>query len=103
MVADPKNPLGPGEWYHVYGYLRKKWDDGNIRTEIAHGIVRDSMVRCLLPIDDSLLLPPVRRIYEKTFQDGWNDLDGREDQLFVAEQAAIIERISLRTLKDKQP
>jgi nitroreductase len=63
---------------------------GNIDEELAYRATRDGMVLFLLPINVALLDPSVAQLYNKAFQKGWSKLEGREDQLHVAQQSAIV-------------
>lgn len=67
----------------------------NIHTEIAYRATRDAMVKFLLPIQPQLLDSPVAQLYQQAFSKGWQKLEGREDQLFVAQQSAIIQKKAL--------
>ena len=58
--------------------------------------VRDSMCARLLGITASLLDPPVAERYNRAFKLGWDKLDGRQDQTYVAEQDAIVVKKPLR-------
>ncbi len=67
----------------------------DIDIELAYRTTRDGMVTYLLPINPNLLDPPLACLYNKAFQKGWNKLEGREDQLFVGQQAALVPRRGL--------
>jgi hypothetical protein len=67
----------------------------NIDQEIAYRTTRDGMVRFLLPINTGLLEPPVAQLYHKAFQKGWSKLEGRPDQLYVAQQSAVVQKKGL--------
>jgi len=75
-------------------WARIGWNK-NIDQEIAYRATRDGMVQFLLPINPSLLDPPVALLYNKAFQKGWNKLEGREDQLYVAKQSAVVTKKGL--------
>jgi hypothetical protein len=62
----------------------------SIHTEIAYRATRDGMVKFLLPIQPHLLDPPVAQLYQQAFSKGWQKLEGREDQTFVAQQSALV-------------
>jgi len=64
----------------------------NIDQEIAYRVTRDGMVKYLLPINTNLLEPPVAQLYNKAFKNGWEKLAGRQDQLYVAKQSAIVKK-----------
>jgi hypothetical protein len=75
-------------------YARVGWK-ANIDQEIAYRTTRDGMVIFLLPINVSLLEPPVADLYQKAFRKGWEKLEGRPDQLHVAKQAAEVKKKGL--------
>jgi hypothetical protein len=56
----------------------------NINTELAYRATREAMIGYLLPINASLLDQPVAQLYQKAFAKGWEKLEGRNDQLEVA-------------------
>jgi hypothetical protein len=68
---------------------------GNIDQEIAYRVTRDAMVQYLLPVNPALLDPPVAQLYHRAFQKGRARLEGRPDQLFVAEQSAVVTKRGL--------
>lgn len=69
-----------------------KWTN-NIDQELAYRATRDGMVKFLLPIQLQLLDPPVAQLYQEAFLKGWKKLEDRkEDQLFVAKQAAVVKK-----------
>ncbi len=63
--------------------------------EIAYRVTRDAMVKYLAPIDERLLDKPVLLLYNKAFAQGWSKLEGRGDQLYVAQQAAVVSKCRL--------
>jgi len=65
--------------------------------------VRDAMVNHLLAINLSMLEMPVQERYQRAFQLGWKQLDGRDDQTQVAEQTAVTVKKSLRDFLENQP
>lgn len=72
-----------------------------IDTEIAYRATRDGMVKFLLPIQPQLLDPPVAQLYQQAFSKGWQKLEGRPDQLYVAEQSAIVQKKSLEDVASR--
>ena len=54
--------------------------------------VRDAMVTYLLPINQALLDLPVLMRYQREFNEGWNRLDGREEQTSVAMESALVQK-----------
>lgn len=54
--------------------------------------VRYAMTTYLLPIDRALLDLPVLKRYQRTFDEGWNRLDGRKDQTNVAIESALVRK-----------
>lgn len=62
----------------------------SLDKELAYRATRDGMVRFLLPIQQNLLDPPVLQLYQQAFNKGWQKLEGREDQLYVAKQSATV-------------
>ena len=70
----------------------------DIDTEIAYRTTRDGIVKFLLPIQPHLLDPPVAQLYQQAFSKGWQKLEGREDQLFVAQQSAIVHKKTLEEI-----
>ncbi len=77
----------------VYGKMR--WSNAE---ELAYGATREAMVKFLAPIDEHLLDRPVQQLFGKSYSRGWTRLEGRDDQLFVAQQAAVVVK---RGLADK--
>jgi hypothetical protein len=75
----------------------------NIDTEIAYRTTRDGMVQFLLPIHPNLLDPPVAQLYQQAFAKGWQKLEGREDQLFVAQQSAVVKKKSVEDVAAASP
>lgn len=67
----------------------------SVDEELAYRTTRDGMVKFLLPIEPQLLDPPVAQLYQQAFSKGWQRLEGREDQLFVAQQAAVARKKTL--------
>lgn len=76
---------------------------GSINTEIAYRATRDGMVKFLLPIQPHLLDPPVSQLYHETFSKGWKKLEGRDDQLFVAQQSAVVQKKTLDEIASFNP
>jgi hypothetical protein len=70
------------------------WKD-NIDQEIAYRVTRDALVQFLLPVSPALLDPPVAQLYQRAFQKGWTRLEGRPEQLHVAEQSAVMKKKGL--------
>ena len=61
------------------------------------------MVKFLLPIQPNLLDPPLAQLYQQAFSKGWQKLEGREDQLFVAQQSAIVLKKNLEEVAPSNP
>ena len=77
----------------AFGY--SGWKNG-IDSEIAYLALREATVKYLLPINPALLDTPVAQLYNKAFNDAWETLKDRpDDQLFVAEQAATVQKKGL--------
>jgi hypothetical protein len=81
----------------VYGKVSWKYVD-----DLAFRTTREALVKYLGPIDERYLDPPVLQLYNKAFQRGWTKLDGRDDQLYVAKQAARIEKRSPSNPKEEK-
>lgn len=81
IAARPEGPTG-------------RWAN-NIADEVAYRVTRDGIVKYLLPIQPNLLDPPVALLYQAALAKGWNKLERREDQLFVAEQSAIVQKMTV--------
>ena len=64
--------------------------------------VREAIVSHLLPINSALLDLPVLNRYQRAYQDGWKKLDGREEQIHVAERSALTPKKSLRAVLEDQ-
>jgi hypothetical protein len=45
----------------------------------------------------------IQERYQRAFQLGWKQLDGRDDQTYVAEQTAVTVKKSLRDFLENQP
>ena len=58
-------------------------------------VVQEAMITYLLPINVSLLDPPVAQLYQQVFSKGWEKLEGRDDQLELAKGAARVRKKSL--------
>jgi hypothetical protein len=61
----------------------------SVNTELAYMATREGLIKFLLPINVSLLDPPVAQLYQRAFTKGWDKLEGRHDQLAVAEAASV--------------
>ena len=70
-------------------------DDGGW-TDAYYREVRQAMIEHLLPINIALLDMPVQERSHRAFQTGWKKLDGREDQITVAQASALAHKKSLR-------
>ena len=68
-------------------------------TELAYRTTRDAMVKYLAPIDERLLDRPVQQLFSKSYTQSWAKLEGRDDQLFVAQQAAVVVKRGLADMK----
>lgn len=79
----------------IYAKIGEVTWTGSVNTEIAYRATRDGMVKFLLPIQPHLLDPPVAQLYQQAFSKGWQKLEGREDQLYVAQQSAIVQKKTL--------
>ena len=94
-LSDVKGALlTPEKQQEIYkaAYGRISWKN-DIDQELAYRTTRDGIVKYLLPINVALLDPPVAQIYQKAFNKAWEKLDSRpDDQLYVAEQAAVIKK-----------
>jgi hypothetical protein len=75
----------------------------SIHTEIAYRATRDGMVKFLLPIQPHLLEPPVAQLYQQAFAKGWQKLEGRDDQLYVAQQSAVVQKKTLEEVASSNP
>jgi hypothetical protein len=75
----------------------------SIHTEVAYRATRDGMVKFLLPIQPHLLDPPVAQLYQQAFSKGWQKLEGRDDQLFVAQQSAVVQKKTLEEIASSNP
>ena len=69
------------------------WTDDRFR-EVQH-----AMESYLLPIDRTLLDLPVLMRYQREFDEGWNRLDGREEQTNVAKASSLREKRSLHSVQ----
>ena len=69
------------------------WTDDRFR-EVQH-----AMESYLLPINRALLDLPVLMRYQREFDEGWNRLDGREEQTNVARASSLREKRSLRSVQ----
>jgi hypothetical protein len=67
----------------------------NIDQEIAYRVTRDAVIQFVLPVNPALLDPPVAQLYQRAFQKGWTRLEGRPEQLYVAEQSAVVKKKGL--------
>ena len=69
------------------------WTDDRFR-EVQH-----AMESYLLPINRALLDLPVLMRYQREFDEGWNRLDGREEQTNVARASSLREMRSLHSVQ----
>ena len=76
--------------------LLNSWDDKRYEE------IQNAMISHLLPIDLALLELPVLKLYHQAFEIGWKTLDGRDEQIAVAESSARVKKISLRALQENQ-
>ena len=76
-------------------------DDGGW-SDAYYQEVRQSMIAGLLPINLALLDLPVQERFHKAFQEGWQKLDGREDQTVVAQSSALTVKKSLREFMQEE-
>lgn len=63
-------------------------------TDLACAVLRDGLLRILGPIDPKFLEAPVATLYQRAYQTGWNYLEGREDQTWVAQEWVMVRRLS---------
>ena len=56
-------------------------------TYTDFGMIRDAVVKHLLPISPGYLDPAVSKIYSQAFEEGWSKLDGKEEKHFQTEVA----------------
>jgi len=96
LTADKRKEIYNEAWRTV------GWKN-SIHTEIAYRATRDGMVKFLLPIQPHLLDPPVAQLYQQAFSKGWQKLEGREDQLFVAQQSAVVQKKTLEEVASSNP
>jgi hypothetical protein len=68
------------------GIGRRSWRDEH------YSKVGAAMINELAPISTNLLDPAVGQLYHKAFQRGWVQLEGRDEQLSVAEQSVAREK-----------
>ncbi len=68
------------------------WDH---KEDLAHKVTAYAMVRHLLPINEALLDRPVLKLYDEYFEKGWQKLEGRDDQLWVAKEATRRSKLGL--------
>lgn len=68
-------------------------------SELAYRATRDAVVKYLAPIDERLLDRPVQQLFNKSYAQGWAKLEGRDDQLFIAQQAAVVVKRGLADMK----
>jgi len=71
----------------VHRSVRPGW---NHADALAYRTTREAMVKYLLPIEESLLDPPVRSLFDKAFQRGWTKIEESNDQLHVAKRTAEV-------------
>jgi hypothetical protein len=64
----------------------------NHLDDIAYLTSREAAIRYLLPIESSLLEPPVRQLYSKAFQEAWTDAESSGNQLKIAQQTVTIQK-----------
>jgi hypothetical protein len=67
----------------------------SVNTELAYLATREAIIQWPLPINVSLLDPPVAQLYQKAFAKGWERLEGRSDQLEGAKAAARVVKLTV--------
>jgi len=78
--------------YNALGW--PAWRNG-VNTELAYRCTREAMIKFLLPINISYLDSPVAQLYQKEFSKGWEKLEGRVDQLEVANATVRVPKKTL--------
>ena len=68
-------------------------------SDDRHSEVKDAMVSYLLPINAALLDLPVLKRYQREFEEGWNRLDGHEEQTSVAKATALTQQRTFDNFK----
>jgi hypothetical protein len=96
LTAEKRKEIYKEAW-QVFGWKN------SIHTEVAYRATRDGMVKFLAPIQPHLLDPPVAHLYQQAFSKGWQKLEGREDQLFVAQQSAVVQKKTLDEMAASNP
>ncbi|MFM7152453.1 MAG: hypothetical protein ACKO23_21710, partial [Gemmataceae bacterium] len=96
LTADKRKEIYKEAWRTV------GWKN-NLPTEMAYRATRDGMVKFLLPIQPNLLDPPVAQLFQQAFAKGWQKLEGRDDQLFVAQQAAVVPKKTVEEIASSSP
>lgn len=76
----------------------KRFNDAYGADDDNRAVIRDSMVKYLLPISTEHLDSAVARLYEEAFNKGWKRLDGRKDtngvdlQFYLASREAVAKK-----------
>jgi len=96
LTAEKRKEIYDAAWQRI------GWKN-SIDKEVAYRTTRDGMVKFLLPIQPHLLDPPVAQLYHQAFSKGWQKLEGREDQLYVAQQSAIVRKKTVEEIAASNP
>ena len=75
-------------------------------TYTDYGMIRDAIVKDLLPISPAYLDTAVAKLYSQAFEDGWKMLDGKDErhlQTDGAEKDATTPKKTPQNYKEGQP
>lgn len=96
----------PGRFWggtNTYTWQDKEYKEASFASELRFKAIRDVFVADLLPVNSVLLDAPVQERYQRVFQSAWKQLDGRDDQTFVAEKTALTVKKTVRDFLENQP
>jgi len=77
--------------FNLYSHIYKS----DFNDYLKYQICKDAIVTYLLPINVGYLDIPVMKKYQEVFDNGWNQLDGRDEQTEVAAATVTTEKKSL--------
>jgi len=95
-IEKKHNKAGKDSWNPWTKVMGIDWDNDDFL------LLCKAMESHLLPINIALLDMPVQERYQREFQRGWKQLEGKEEQTIVAERTAEIVKKTLREFSESQ-
>ncbi len=87
-----KGQLSADEQRNIYGKVSKYigWKND---TDLAQLVVREAMVKYLLPVDDRFLVPAVGKYFAKQYDDALMSLEGTDSYIYVLKKTVDVEKV----------